>query len=60
MYPFIILHALFFTKHNLWIKNPLAEIFHFKAQKYKTQCLAKEDHLSKLSINYDKQFNKGG
>ena len=60
MYPFIILYALFFIKHNLWIKNPVAEICHFNPQKYKNKCLAKEDHHSKLSINYDKQFNKGG
>ena len=30
------LYALFFIKpKNLWIKNLLAEIFHFNTQKYK-------------------------
>ena len=60
MYPFIILYALFFIKRkNLWIKNLLAEIYHFNIPKNTRTCVAKEDHHSKLSINYNKQFNKG-
>ena len=60
MYPFIILYALFFIKRkNLWIKNLQAEIYHFNIPKNTRTCVAKEDHHSKLSINYNKQFNKG-